>query len=161
MDAICTSVTHSYLPTSTYYSDLWTTKCTRCPDALDKLDKMAQDPHYVDVQFISICCDKLDGAREIIEKEDELRWQNISHYFMEPEDKENAKKTLGFKSVPFYVILNSEGGIEQMGGSKKIDFDAVPGKLVLEQDKENSRPEETPLKLEPDNRVFVIDELDF
>ena len=77
-------------------ADFWTTKCTQCPDALDKLDIMAQDPKYKDVQFISICCDKLDGARDIIEQEDDLRWQNVKHYFMDKDDKEKAKKILGF-----------------------------------------------------------------
>ena len=77
--------------------DFWTTKCTRCPDALDKLDKMANDPKYDDVQFVSICCDKLDGARDIIEKDDDLRWQNVDHYFMDKQDKEEAKKILGFQ----------------------------------------------------------------
>ena len=123
---------------------------------------MAQDSEYVDVQFISICCDKLDGAREIIEKDDELRWQHISHFFMEPEDKEVAKKALGFKSVPFYVVLNKEGEIEQMGGTKHIDFERIPGKVEFEVNKENDRPEDSPMEKEcAVERVFVLDDLDF
>jgi hypothetical protein len=88
---------------------------------------MAQDPKYQDVQFISICCDKLDGARHIIEKEDDPRWQNIDHYFMSQADKETAKKVLGFKQVPFYVVLDEQGNIQQSGGGKQVDFDDVPG----------------------------------
>mmetsp|Transcript_81780 Transcript_81780/g.122855 ORF Transcript_81780/g.122855 Transcript_81780/m.122855 type:complete len:200 (-) Transcript_81780:162-761(-) len=107
--------------------DFWTTKCTRCPDALDKLDNMAQDPKYENVQFISICCDKLDGARDIIEKDNDLRWQNVSHYFMDKQNKEEAKKILGFRSVPFYVVLDENGSITQSGNGKAIDFDEVPG----------------------------------
>jgi thiol-disulfide isomerase/thioredoxin len=107
--------------------DFWTTKCTKCPDALDKLDDMAGDPKYQEVQFISICCDRLDGARDIIEKEDDLRWQNIHHYFMSKDDKETAKKLLGFKNVPFYVVLDDEGNIQQSGDGKQVDFDDVPG----------------------------------
>ncbi len=107
--------------------DFWTTKCTRCPDALDKLDLMASDPKYENVQFISICCDQLDGARQIIEKDDDLRWQNVDHYFMNQSDKEHAKKELGFKSVPFYVVLDEEGNITQKGNQKAIDFDEIPG----------------------------------
>lgn len=108
-------------------TDFWTTKCTRCPDALDKLDDMAQDPMYENIQFISICCDKLDGARDIIEKEEELRWQNVSHYFMSKDDKETAKKILGFQQVPFYVVLDEEGKIQQSGSGKQVDFEDVPG----------------------------------
>jgi thiol-disulfide isomerase/thioredoxin len=107
--------------------DFWTTKCTRCPDALDKLDIMAKDPKYENVQFVSICCDKLDGARDIIEEHDDPKWQNVDHYFMTEEDKEEAKKILGFRSVPFYVVLDESGSIQQLGGSKKIDFDEIPG----------------------------------
>jgi hypothetical protein len=88
---------------------------------------MASDPKYENVQFISICCDQLDGARQIIEKDDDLRWQNVDHYFMSQSDKETAKKELGFKSVPFYVVLDEAGTITQKGGPKSIDFDEVPG----------------------------------
>lgn len=123
---------------------------------------MAQDPDYADVQFVSICCDKLDGAREIIEKDDEIRWQHVSHYFMEPEDKEAAKEALGFKSVPFYVVINKEGVIQQMGGTKQIDFESIPGKLQSVENKENDRPEDSPMKTDSGvERVFVLDDLDF
>jgi hypothetical protein len=88
---------------------------------------MAQDPKYADVQFVSICCDKLDDARSIIEKDDEMRWQHVSHYFMTEKDKEEAKKQLGFKSVPFYVVLDKSGDITQSGSDKVVDFDDVPG----------------------------------
>ena len=127
------------LSLSTYFlslfpiSDFWTTKCTRCPDALDKLDTMAADPKYKDVQFISIVCDKLDGARHIIEKDDDPRWQNVSHYFMDHHNKEKAKKLLGFKQVPFYVVLDESGAITQSGSSKQVDFDDVPGVIHPEE----------------------------
>ncbi len=88
---------------------------------------MAQDPKYKDVQFISICCDKLDGARDIIEMKDDLRWQNINHYFMGKEDKELAKKILGFQQVPFYVVVDENGSIQQSGNGKQVDFEEIPG----------------------------------
>lgn len=116
--------------------DFWTTRCTSCPDALDKFDDMAQDPKYKDVQFISICCDKLDGARDIIERDDDLRWQNVNHYFMDKEDKETAKKLLGFKQVPFYVVMNEYGSITQTGSGRQVDFEEIPGVVrpVVETD---------------------------
>ena len=112
-----------------YYrtSDFWTTKCTQCPDALDKFDIMARDPKYKDVEFTSICCDNLDGARNIIERDDDLRWQNVNHYFMDKHNKELAKKMLGFKQVPFYVVMDEHGEITQSGSGRQVDFDEVPG----------------------------------
>ena len=94
---------------------------------------MAQDPKYKDVQFISICCDKLDGARDIIERDDDLRWQNVNHYFMDKNDKEKAKKLLGFQQVPFYVVMDEYGSITQSGSGRQVDFDEVPGVVRPEQ----------------------------
>lgn len=105
--------------------DFWTTKCTRCPAALDKLQLMSQQ--YPQISFISICCDSLDGAREILERDDELKWQGIPHYYMATEYKEEAKQMFGFKTVPFYVFVNAYGLITQMGGPSKIDFNDLPG----------------------------------
>lgn len=128
-DALCRFLV---ILTSSLSIDFWTTKCTRCPDALDKLNAMASDAKYADVQFVSICCDQLDGAREIIEATDEKRWNNIQHYFMSPETKEEAKKLLGFKSVPFYVIVNKNGIMTQKGSSKQVDFNTIPGMVEKE-----------------------------
>ena len=89
-------------------------------------------PNMLNVQFVSICCDQLDGAREMIEATDEKRWNNIQHYFMSPETKEEAKKLLGFKSVPFYVIVNTNGIMTQKGSSKQVDFNTIPGMVEKE-----------------------------
>lgn len=117
--------------------DFWTTKCTQCPDALDKFNHMAKDPKYKDVQFISICCDKLDGARNIIERDDDLRWQNVNHYFMDKDNKEIAKKLLGFKQVPFYVVMDEHGSITQSGSGRQVDFDEVPGVVPPESESQS------------------------
>lgn len=115
-------------------TDFWTTRCTRCPKALDDLNEKAGLEKNESVQFISICCDKLDGAREIIEKfdkaEEETRWNKMEHYFMQESDKEEAKRILGFQAVPFYVILNENGEIEQKGN--KVDFSQFTEPIVEE-----------------------------
>jgi len=90
--------------------------------ALDKLNEIACDERFSEIKFISICCDDLDGAREIIEHDDELKWQHISHYFMDFESKEEAKKLLGFSSVPFYVFVDEHGIVSQKGGPADVDF---------------------------------------
>lgn len=103
---------------------------------------MAADPKYKDVQFISIVCDKLDGARQIIEKGDDPRWQNVQHYFMDHQNKERAKKLLGFQQVPFYVVLDENGAITQSGSSKQVDFDEVPGVVHPEERRLQKQQEE-------------------
>lgn len=102
--------------------DFWTTSCERCPGGLDKLDIIAEDPSYSNISFVSICCDKLDGAREIIEREEDPRWSNVSHYFLSPNDKEKAKSWLGFSCVPFYVAINKEGKICDSGGAETFNL---------------------------------------
>mmetsp|Transcript_19919 Transcript_19919/g.40349 ORF Transcript_19919/g.40349 Transcript_19919/m.40349 type:complete len:185 (-) Transcript_19919:275-829(-) len=145
--------------------DFWTTKCTRCPDALDKLDKMSGMAKFSRVDFISICCDSCDGARNIIEHGDELRWPGILHYFMEEEHKERAKEVLGFRQVPFYVILNEEGKIIQKGSEKKIDFEAISEDVSKVEEGEQSEcddgaektdapPSPTTVRVD---RVFIMD----
>lgn len=126
---------------------------------------MAASPKFEKVKFVSICCDKLDGAREIIEKPTEPRWQHVSHYYMEPSYKETAKRILGFKSVPFYVVLNENGQITQAGGPKQVDFDEIPGLVGPEVD-DSKENEPAPSEKQVDGtaqsvaaeRVFTLDE---
>ena len=132
--------------------DFWTTKCTRCPNALDQLNELAADERYQKVKFASIVCDSCDGARNIIDKEDKPRWEKVSHFFMDHDHKEEAKKILGFKQVPFYVVLNANGDIVQMGSKKQIDFDNLPG-MEKPKVEEEERKEE--------GGAFEILDLDF
>lgn len=120
---------------------------------------MAGDSCYEDVQFISICCDKLDGAREIIEKEEETRWRNVAHYYMSHDNKEKLKKIFGFQAVPFYVMVNEQGEITQM--DNKVDFDLVPGMKREEKENEMEGFVDIEKTVAADERVFVLDELDF
>lgn len=143
--------------------DFWTTQCVRCPAALDNLDSMAQKPEYSNVEFTSIVLDECDGARNIIEKDDEPRWKNINHFYMDKSFKETAKAALGFNQVPFYVVLNDKGEIVQKGSKKQIDFDTIPGVVRPEvHDKENIHVnEETKEEPRAAVRVFCIDDFDF
>lgn len=121
---------------------------------------MAQDPKYKDVQFISICCDKLDGARNIIERDDDLRWQNVNHYFMDKHDKELAKKMLGFKQVPFYVVMDENGSITQSGSGRQVDFEEVPG-VVRPEPEENESMTDSDVDSEDLDDMGVDFNLDF
>lgn len=114
-------------PGLTFYfyavSDFWTTSCERCPRELDKLDTLARDPKNAGISFISICCDKLDGAREMIEEKENPRWSGMRHYFIDANEKETAKEWLGFCCVPFYVAIDKDGNICDSGGAETFDLD--------------------------------------
>jgi hypothetical protein len=139
-------------------TDFWTTRCTNCPSALDELNDLASDERYENVKFASICCDSCDGAREIIEKDDSPRWEKLEHFFMDTEHKEEAKRVLGFGRVPFYVVLNEEGDIVQMGSKKNIDFDNLPGMVQQRTTDDDLAGEE---KKDDDDGGFQIFDLDF
>ena len=74
---------------------------------------------------------------------------------MDKENKEKAKESLGFKSVPFYVVLNEHGDIVQKGGKKDVDFSFVPGVEVASEQKEDTNQIEG---AELTERVFNMDE---
>jgi len=122
---------------------------------------MAEKPEYSKVDFYSIVLDECDGARNIIEKDNEPRWKNVNHFYMDKEFKETAKAALGFNQVPFYVVLNEKGEIVQKGSKKQIDFETIPGFVrptVKVVEKENAAPV---VKLDPPvemDRVFCIDD---
>lgn len=114
---------------STSDIDFWTAQCTRCPAALDKLNALAAsvDPSVAAtsgeetntvVQFISVCCGKeLDAAREILDGPRDGRWTSLTHYFMDFHTKEAAKQLLGFRQVPFYVVIDEHGEIVYADGA--------------------------------------------
>ena len=104
---------------------------------------------HPDVQFVSICCDSLDGARNIIERDNEPRWSSIQHFYMSKDDKEKAKKLLGFARVPFYVVLGEEGRILDKGNNVDLT------RYVVEEDKENM------VGGNVQDDVFIIEDLDF
>jgi hypothetical protein len=74
-------------------------------------------------QFVAICCDSCDGAREILEQNDELRWPDIRQYYMALPDKEYLKKIFGFSRVPFYMVVSSLGTVLYHGN--KIDWESI------------------------------------
>lgn len=75
---------------------------------------------------------------------------------------------LGFKQVPFYVVLNVKGEIVQMGTKKHIDFDILPGMIpdVLEvtvnEKKEGRLGMSSPTSATDEVfQAFQVDDLDF
>jgi hypothetical protein len=104
----------------------------------------------------------------------------MMHYYMAHEHKEAAKKLFGFRQVPFYVVVDDEGRIQQSGS--KIDWDALePPKPPVDKAHESTEVEfvkvrqedaVTPKKIQKEDTAspqsvadfqegFVIDDLDF
>mmetsp|Transcript_1867 Transcript_1867/g.2688 ORF Transcript_1867/g.2688 Transcript_1867/m.2688 type:complete len:156 (-) Transcript_1867:532-999(-) len=142
--------------------DFWTTKCTRCPQALDDLNSLAEMPEYENVRFTSIVLstaeeEGCDSARNILEAPDDSpRWNSISHYHMDLENKEVAKKELGFTQVPFYVVLNEKGDIVQKGSKAQVNFKEIAGLHELEEESKVADNEETGFP--PQERIFCLDD---
>lgn len=120
------------------------------------------------MKFTSIVLDECDGARNIIEQNDEPRWKNMDHFYMDKEYKETAKSALGFNQVPFYVVLNEHGDIVQKGSKKDIDFEAIPG-IIRPKEEDPVKQQENEKDMLPSvdavtvqmERVFCMDDFDF
>jgi len=76
---------------------------------------------------------------------------------MDHEHKEEAKRILGFKQVPFYVVLNEAGDIVQMGSKKNINFDNLPGMNQQKVEEEGTAFAEG----QKEDGAFEILDLDF
>ncbi|KAJ1451629.1 hypothetical protein M885DRAFT_569710 [Pelagophyceae sp. CCMP2097] len=104
--------------------DFWTTRCERCPEALTKLDALAAN--LPAVKCAAVCLDDPDFAREIIE---EHGWANLTHASMDAATKELVKAALGFKQVPFIVVIRKDGSAAYRGSaltfSREKDLDPL------------------------------------
>lgn len=116
--------------------DCWTTRCTRCPAALDKLDSLAQWARSThNVQFISINLDNHSKAGEIVEG----KWQNMKHVSVDEDTREALKELLGMVSVPFYALVDGETSKIIIAGSPSVVRVEALGDLLC-QDLENRQP---------------------
>uniref|UniRef100_A0A7S1U7Z3 Thioredoxin domain-containing protein n=1 Tax=Phaeomonas parva TaxID=124430 RepID=A0A7S1U7Z3_9STRA len=108
--------------------DLWSTTCTRCPAALEKLHDFAKaQPADVGVIFASLNCDDADLAEELT---DESEWTSMTHLFMETSQKDIAKAELGLKAFPFVIAVDKNGDVAYAGPAKGADYAALAPKLL-------------------------------
>lgn len=114
--------------------DVWTTRCERCPAALDKIEKLAAAeaglspeaaaaPGRVPVAYASVCAGlEVDMAEELVE---EGEWDHISHTYAEPDAKAALKAAWGFKAVPFVAVVDVSGKVVATGSPAKMDLPAL------------------------------------
>jgi thiol-disulfide isomerase/thioredoxin len=98
---------HAFRAGKVMVIDFWHTKCTRCPAALEKLNNMAES--YADeaeaVMFVGCALSQGDGNKDIVVDMVDGEWENLTHIFISIEQKEIAKKALGFTAVPFVAVI--------------------------------------------------------
>eukprot|EP00316_Scyphosphaera_apsteinii_P021761 CAMPEP_0119299210 /NCGR_PEP_ID=MMETSP1333-20130426/1322_1 /TAXON_ID=418940 /ORGANISM="Scyphosphaera apsteinii, Strain RCC1455" /LENGTH=174 /DNA_ID=CAMNT_0007300567 /DNA_START=38 /DNA_END=562 /DNA_ORIENTATION=+ len=104
--------------------DFWHTRCTNCPAALNKLDRMASSGKYPGVVFaacaISLGTDMTDQEHTLEMLDGE--WESLKHLWMSFDEKEIAKAEYGFSSVPFCAVFATDGSVVSMGDPQSIDF---------------------------------------
>eukprot|EP00611_Tribonema_gayanum_P031185 TRINITY_DN8916_c0_g1_i1.p1 TRINITY_DN8916_c0_g1~~TRINITY_DN8916_c0_g1_i1.p1 ORF type:complete len:268 (+),score=42.23 TRINITY_DN8916_c0_g1_i1:72-806(+) len=96
--------------------DFWTTRCTRCPSALNKLDAAAAAGATPNVAFISVNLDDFEAARALTAG----KWTNMLHVAVDEGAREVLKERLGMQAVPFYVLVSRGGLILASGAPKDV-----------------------------------------
>jgi thiol-disulfide isomerase/thioredoxin len=129
--------------------DFWTTKCVKCPAALEKLNEEAEEACSDDVVYVSCALSQGEGNKEMV-RDLVGDWGSMTHVFMDLETKERAKTDFGFTQVPFYVVISKDGDILGKGSPSSIDHKA----LLATATKVNPAITETI----PTSDIFTLDE---
>ena len=84
--------------------EFWTTRCARCPDALREMHALGERaPLGVDVVACALSTGREGEVEMVRELTEEL--PALKHLFMDLDQKEVAKGSFGFTSVPHGVVL--------------------------------------------------------
>mmetsp|Transcript_18239 Transcript_18239/g.26667 ORF Transcript_18239/g.26667 Transcript_18239/m.26667 type:complete len:159 (-) Transcript_18239:205-681(-) len=114
-----TSTIHKVANSRVMVIDFWTTKCTRCPAALDKLNDMAEEKP--DVVFVSCCLNDKEVAADMVDG----NWENMTHIFVEPEIKEQLKSKFAFSQVPYCVVISQNNEVLASGSPRDMDINQI------------------------------------
>ena len=99
--------------------DFWHTKCSRCPAALEKLNNESEN--HSEILFVSCALSQGVGNKDIA-ADLSCDWNNLTHIWMDLEEKEQAKKEFNFTSVPFYVVVGRDGIVIASGEPKTMNY---------------------------------------
>merc|ERR1740117_884733 len=106
--------------------DFWHTRCTRCPEALTKLNALArQDKGVTFVACAMSLGSESEGTQEQVTELLEDQWEHLTHIYMTFDEKEAAKQKWGFKAVPFCVVFGADGTELYTGDPKGVDLKTV------------------------------------
>ena len=97
--------------------DFWTLKCPKCPEALQQMNQFAKCSTHV-----FVACLLLQECQKFEDLPGDLMdaFSHMSHAFMTFENKEHAKKILGFSSVPFYAVFGANGTLIATGSDPTV-----------------------------------------
>ena len=100
--------------------DLWTVSCGNCPRALAHLNAFAgkvkeEGVGGREVKCVSICLEQSSDDRALAQELLEGAWWNdVTHYYASGETRDSLRALLGFKFVPYYVVV-SDGFVAYSG----------------------------------------------
>jgi len=94
--------------------DFWTLACQRCPAALCKLEKIAEQ-RTDGTRFIAVNLDRSDIAKIVLEE------NAIDRVECGYADRVEARNVMGIRSVPYYCVIGADGTILQHGNVVDIE----------------------------------------
>jgi hypothetical protein len=113
---------------------LWTSTCDLCPAALSEMATLAAACDKSQSIFIGVNVDSHMAGREKVAKlGQEGGWDELVHLHMDTDAKRIAMGSMGLQFVPFYVIVDAEGHISQMGMSKDVNLNSVGGMIAAQK----------------------------
>lgn len=102
--------------------DFWNERCTRCPEALAKLDHMASEKASL-IDFVACALSTSEDAS--IERVKEVLGENfehLGHAHMSFDAKERLKTLLSFSTLPFCIVCDRRGEIVWKGDPRSPEL---------------------------------------
>ena len=134
--------------------DFWTTRCIKCPQALDRMNQEAQEMMNKNISsntnnnihFVSICLGTdLDTCRNVLEQGNDEdsnipKWNHLTHYYAR--NKEAYKEAFSFQQVPYYVVVAHNNDNQEppqiLYKGTKINFQDYYYQLENEENRDNN-----------------------
>lgn len=95
--------------------DFWNERCTRCPEALTKLDQIASQKGSL-IDFVACALSTSEDAS--VERTKEIigdNFEHLGHAHMGFDAKERLKTLLSFSTLPFCIVCDRRGNIMWKG----------------------------------------------
>lgn len=81
--------------------EFWTKKCSLCPSILEKLNNASQ--YKKNCNYVACAWNDVTYLDEIIQD-----WDQLTHIYMQDNEKEDIKQCYSIQQVPFFIIINNK-----------------------------------------------------